>query len=489
MYTQDSENQLPQKSEPKLTYTNIVNEAKRAAQHNKPINEYSVKGSNYKSSYVGNDDFIYVKQNTSRSDETNGLKFHVSVDPRKMSEAWEIILETMVKHDVPEAKFANPLLNKTQEPGKEITIYAFRDPYRPFLKSQEKSNTQTSWEAVIQEISERLQSAEIQPGAAATSNSQGGGMEHTIKGTNYVTWRNDHPNLDGVITIGPVESIPQIIEESKIDKYFVDTKLKITSEYDIYWRNGNFKDYHDCINNMNALGNQLTLNKKNTTGELQRLSAIEHIDYRNKEYKNIQETPVTDIPSIEVKNEEWRKAGNWKNWEKSEENQRPIPPPRPDRSGQSSEELIVNSTILNRPEKVATPIQKTRPIPPPRPVKTIATSENKSMPELKPPNKLAVPIQRLAPTTTSKNNTLQQVPTSIVKTMTSTLEERGFVPMTPKTFASKNKTVISPNSPLNTSTGPTPTPRPVVVTNQTSMTQNTSTTITKQPNQSVTFRS
>lgn len=493
MYTPNSENQSNQKFEPELTYNNIVNEAKRAAKQNNHIDNYSLQGNNYKSSFVGNDDFIYVKQNTTRSYEANGLKFHVSVDPRRMSEAWDIILETMAKHDVPEAKFANPLLNKTQEPGKEITIYAFRDPDRPMLKSQEKPSKQTSWETVIQEISERLQSAGIQPGAAATSNSQGGGMEHTIKGTNYITWRNDHPNLDGVITTLPSESIPQIIDESKIEKFFVDNKLKINNESDIEWRNGNFRYYHECINDMNALGNQLALNKTNTSGELQRLSDMEHATYRAEEYKKIQETPVTDKPSIEVKTDPRRKAGNWEDWEKSKEISRPTPPPRPVRSAPSSEKTIENNTILNPPEKVAMPIQKSRPIPPPRPEKTLITSENKNIPDLKPPGKLATPIQKLAPTPTSKITAPQQAPTSIVKTMTSSLEERGFVPKTPKMFDAKNKPVNSPNSPLNASTKPTPPPRPVVITNQSTTTPITptqsQTAITNQPHQTNVFRS
>src|SRR5688500_13566568 len=104
-------NELPR--ETKFTYDNLVNTAgKFHVLNENGKSKYAVEGNNYRSIFGGSnsekDDFIYLRKRNSYPQVQQGLKFHVSVDPEQMTAAWDIIQDILVKHGVPDTKFANP---------------------------------------------------------------------------------------------------------------------------------------------------------------------------------------------------------------------------------------------------------------------------------------------------------------------------------------------------------------------------------------------
>ncbi len=198
---ENKENVLP--NEPQLTYDNLIRESQERG-YDFILN--NVMGNNYVGGFNnGKTDFFYVYNSTlSEEDRTSniehekgarqGLKLHISIHPEQIKEGWDIVLNVMHKHGVAEAKIANPMHKDEtpdgQEPGKEITIYAFRDPHRKVLDSQK--GTKASWEQIIREITLELSAANIRPGSLATSVSAHGTSEQAIPGSIYVSWREDN---------------------------------------------------------------------------------------------------------------------------------------------------------------------------------------------------------------------------------------------------------------------------------------------------------
>jgi hypothetical protein len=198
---ENKENVLP--NEPHLTYDNLVRESQERG-YDFVLN--NVQGNNYVGGFNnGKTDFFYVYNTTlSEEDRTSniehekgarqGLKLHISIHPDQIKEGWDIVLNVMQRHGVAEAKIANPMHKDEtpdgQEPGKEITIYAFKDPHRKVLDSQK--GTKASWEQIIREITSELSAANIRPGSLATSASAHGTSEQAIPGSNYVSWREDN---------------------------------------------------------------------------------------------------------------------------------------------------------------------------------------------------------------------------------------------------------------------------------------------------------
>ncbi len=278
--------------EPKLNYSNIVNETKKCKINN---DDLLVQGNNYTATFGNGGDFIYFKRKEGKSsDDIEGLKFHISVDPQKMNDAWTIVMDVMAKYGVREAKIANPLIDKPQEPGKEITIYAFKeDPPRPILKSE--YNEHASWEVIISELTIRLHNAGIQPGTAATSNSMGGGIEHAIRDTNYVTWRDDFNMMANVKTKISPDQIPSGLDVNDLDEYFetVDINLSSKDDDDMRYKQQLFKYYYDNINNFNQLSHNLNLNlNEQQIIQQDRLLSEEHIHRRENRYIDNRNTPI-----------------------------------------------------------------------------------------------------------------------------------------------------------------------------------------------------
>lgn len=446
--------------EPLLSYSNLVNEAIKS----RTPQDFWVIGNNYSGGYGVGKDFVYVRHaGGSITNEGNGLKFHVSVDPRRMSDAWDIVMDVMAKYGMREAKFANPLLNTYQEPGKEITLYAFKDDDRPTLKSEEKNDGNASWERIIGEITQRMQQAGIQPGAAAVSNSKGGGVEHTIRGTDYVSWRDDFEYMANVKLKCAPEHVPPIIEDDKdLDKYFESVEIS-NSQEDMEFDRKMFKYYHEHINNFNKLGNQLKTNPELNSNGPGRLSKEEHEQYRSAEYLKIQQAEVKNETTSETKsniNEEnetktesnprvyksKRAAGNWEQDLKGVN----IPPPIPPRPTN-----LESQPTDNKPKPMSE-INHDRPLP-------------------LPPNKMASPIQNL-PSTSKGFSDLppKQKPIPSNNSAETTTENLGYHPALKKTFATQHPKEDKPSlappypPPPIPSRLPSSTPLPSsLVTNQT----------------------
>lgn len=190
-------------NEPKLTLDNLIRESQERG-YDFVVN--NVQGNNYVGGFNnGKTDFFYVYNSTLSNEDRisniehekgarQGLKLHISIHPDQIKKGWDIVLNVMQRHGVAEAKIANPMHKDEtpdgQEPGKEITIYAFKDPHRKVLDSQ-KGN-KASWEQIIREITLELSAANIMPGALATSASAHGTSEQAIAGSNYVSWREDN---------------------------------------------------------------------------------------------------------------------------------------------------------------------------------------------------------------------------------------------------------------------------------------------------------
>ncbi len=278
--------------EPKLNYSSVVNEIKKSLQNQEDL---SVQGNQYAASYGNGGDFIYFKRTEGESaGDIEGLKFHVSVDPQKMNEAWKIVMDVMAKYGVREAKIANPMIDKPQEPGKEITLYAFKEkPTRPIAKSDK--NNVVSWEEIIGELTIQLHNAGIQPGTAATSNSQGGGIEHTIGGTNYVTWRDDFNMMENVKAKISPDQIPSDLKTKDFDNYFetVDISLNPENEDDMDYKIKLFSYYYENLENFKKLSNNLNmqLNEQQIVQQ-DRLPSDEHIQRRENRYIDIRNTPI-----------------------------------------------------------------------------------------------------------------------------------------------------------------------------------------------------
>lgn len=198
-------------SEPFLTYDTFAYQARTIPNNAFDNMEFSVDGTDYRGSFGDRtQDFLYARSKNPpiypESDEipstkppSHGIKFHISVDPHRIDEAWNIVLDVMAQYGVPAGKVDNPFNQRHPEEGREITLYAFKDYGRRFLDSEVPTDDRASWEEIISQITTLLAEKEIQPGVAAEGNSGGGGPERRIPNNNYVTWRNDNVEMFKVI--------------------------------------------------------------------------------------------------------------------------------------------------------------------------------------------------------------------------------------------------------------------------------------------------
>ncbi len=143
-----------------LSYANLVNNAKLTNNDPTNFNEMDLWDHKYYAEFRNNKtDFFYMVNSkvrkeylTENQDYQNlyeGLKLHVSVHPQYLEQGWKVVKEVMAKYDVAEAKIANPIYKDEviegqpygQEPGKEITIYAFKDPQRNVLHAEKQKNS------------------------------------------------------------------------------------------------------------------------------------------------------------------------------------------------------------------------------------------------------------------------------------------------------------------------------------------------------------
>lgn len=225
-------------SEPFLTYDIFTNQARSVPNQSFSNMMFNVQGNILKGSFSGKtQDFLYVKsmnlprypgldENPPKKAPERGIKFHISVDPDRINEAWDIVLDVMAQYGVPMGKVDNPFNNRHPEEGREITIYAFKDYGRRFLDSDLQTDDRASWEEIISQITTLLAERRIQPGVAAEGNSGGGGPETRISNNNYVTWRNDDEELfklvEGVsrnqkfYTNEDIEKIQRHLEQEQI---------------------------------------------------------------------------------------------------------------------------------------------------------------------------------------------------------------------------------------------------------------------------------
>lgn len=315
--TTDIKNQVNQNNEHDMGYDNLVTQLKIYQESNSGSSKgFECEGNNYKASFGKNgldesDDFIYIRRipktnkernmELMRKTETNGLKFHVSVDPSQINDAWKIVLQVMSENNVKEAKFANPLNTKYQEPGKEITLYTFNED-RDILEDKPGCK---SWNHIISEITLRLYKANIRPGCAGESNSQGGGYEQSIPGTDYVTWRNDGNGLEFIKLIKPPENIPKSGNREVLGEYLgVLSEKELHEQFPKQFPNETIEDYNKLVEdyeslysgyaeqiyNINKLGENLKQTLQNEIEPQQRLSYDDHLSNRNKKYDEFRGT-------------------------------------------------------------------------------------------------------------------------------------------------------------------------------------------------------
>jgi hypothetical protein len=187
--------------EPKFSYDNILNTAIHAYKNERKIFGWRVQGEKYYAEPKGN--FIYIikdgEPNSNRA-KGGGLKFHVSIHPDDFGKGLSILIDTMAKYGITEAKFPNPLIkdkpDDLQESGKEICIYAFLEPEREILDLDVSTESKEVWKDIIIDLTDCLQKENIRPGALAAGSSASGTSEKPITGTDYISWRNDDPYLD-----------------------------------------------------------------------------------------------------------------------------------------------------------------------------------------------------------------------------------------------------------------------------------------------------
>lgn len=147
---------------------------------------------------MANKDFFYFQRtNTESSRNTRqadkGLKLHVSLDTHpegNIEKGWEIVRNILMENDVNYFKIIRPeqlkkSSNYLEDPGREITIYAFRENDCQFDGGKPSTDHVKRFEKIIEEITCKLAEAGVQPAALPKKDT-------AIEGSNYISWRNDN---------------------------------------------------------------------------------------------------------------------------------------------------------------------------------------------------------------------------------------------------------------------------------------------------------
>lgn len=120
-----------------------------------------------------------------------GWKFHVGVNDKDLSKAWNIVKEVLIENNIEEFKVANSACNfsttfpldrhgePVNQQGKQITIYTNNDP---------RAGNSRFWEGVLQEIETRLRNANIEPEVYHKNKKT---SEYSVPGSTYIRYRND----------------------------------------------------------------------------------------------------------------------------------------------------------------------------------------------------------------------------------------------------------------------------------------------------------
>lgn len=140
----------------------------------------------------------FKKKDIDDNKVSKGHKFHISIDDpendktHNFEKAWPIIIKTLTELDIADFKVVHgDGRYQPQMQGKQITIYAFKEPDRKAVPDND--DMLSSWQEVFQKLSEELTKADIRPGILASTENIN---DKEIKGSNYISYRSDSYNKD-----------------------------------------------------------------------------------------------------------------------------------------------------------------------------------------------------------------------------------------------------------------------------------------------------
>ena len=151
--------------------------------------------------------FVIHSRNGHPPWETNGHKFHISIDkdtvPCALVQAWGAILPVILNEEngVGEVKIVDQyqVEGSIFEVQKQITLYAFSHTH-----TGKMDKTAAEWEKLLHDIAEKLKSAGIKPAAIPPE-------DYAVRGNPYASYRYDHDkegNYVSARTVVKKEKIP-----------------------------------------------------------------------------------------------------------------------------------------------------------------------------------------------------------------------------------------------------------------------------------------